>query len=248
MAFPAFTLNLSRFRPLLALAAVGVAFISRAAESKAPDDRVRIVLVGDSTVAAKSGWGTAFAKLLGPGAECFNEALGGRSSKSFRDEGAWEKAVAHKPAWVLIQFGHNDQPGKGPARETDPDTTYFANMARYVDEARAAGAKPVLITSMARRTFANGRIVTTLTPYVEAVKRVAAEKHVPLVDLHARSIELVEKLGPEGMAEMEPPGKEPGSKDHTHLTERGGEMIAPLIVEELRKVAPDLARLFAEAK
>ena len=147
---------------------------------------------------------------------------------------------------MLIQFGHNDQPGKGPERETDPNTTFAENMARYVDEARAAGAKPVLITSLTRRNFENGRLVDTLSPYVEAVKRVAAEKKVPLVDLYARSTALVEKLGPNGMAEMEPPGKQPGTMDHTHLTTRGGEMIAPLIVEELRKVAPELAGLLSK--
>jgi lysophospholipase L1-like esterase len=214
-----------------------------AQETKAPSGKVRVVLVGDSTVASKSGWGDAFGKLLGPQAECFNRALGGRSSKSFRDEGAWDKALALKPAWVLIQFGHNDQPGKGPERETDPNTTFAANLARYVDDTRAAGAQPVLITSLTRRNFENGHIVSTLTPYVEATKRVAAEKKVPLVDLHTRSIEFVEKLGPNGMAAMEPPGKTAGTMDHTHLTERGGEMTAPLVAEELRKVAPELATL-----
>jgi lysophospholipase L1-like esterase len=212
---------------------------------RADDSKVCVVLVGDSTVAPKSGWGDAFGKLLGPKAECFNQALGGRSSKSFRDEGAWAKALALKPAWVLIQFGHNDQPGKGPARETDPDTTYAANLARYIDETRAAGAQPVIITSLTRRLFQRGHIVSTLTPYVEAAKRVAAEKKVPLVDLHTRSIEQVEKLGPNGMAEMEPAGKEPGTIDHTHLTPRGGEMVASLVAEELRKVAPELAALLA---
>ncbi len=219
-----------------------------AAESTPSDHKASIVLVGDSTVASKSGWGDAIGKLVGPGAECFNEAKGGRSSKSFRSEGLWTKALAHKPAWILIQFGHNDQPGKGPERETDPNTTFAGNMARYVDEARAAGAQPVLITSLTRRNFENGRLVDTLGPYVEATKRVAAEKKVPLVDLYARSTELVEKLGPNGMAEMEPAGKEPATKDHTHLTERGGAMIAPLVVEELRKVAPELAAFIQPAK
>jgi lysophospholipase L1-like esterase len=225
-----------------------VSFIARAEDAKPLPDKVRIVLVGDSTVAAGSGWGNAFGKLLGPGAESSNEAKGGRSSKSFRDEGWWDKALAHKPAWLLIQFGHNDQPGKGPERETDPKTTFAANLARYVDEARAAGAKPVLITSLTRRVFENARLVDTLAPYADATRRVAAEKKVPLVDLYARSTAFVEKLGPNGMAEMEPPGKQPGTKDHTHLTERGGEMIAPLVVEELRKVAPELAAHFAAAK
>src|SRR3989442_1698320 len=95
---------------------------------------IKIVLVGDSTVNDQGGWGPGFRASFGPPVECLNLARNGRSSKSFRDEGAWAPALAAKPRYVLIQFGHNDNPGKGPERETDPDTTYRANMARYVDE------------------------------------------------------------------------------------------------------------------
>jgi len=214
------------------------------------DHKLRVVLVGDSTVAEKSGWGTAFSKLLASDVECTNAARGGQSSKSFLDSGNWQKALALKPDWVLIQFGHNDQPGKGPNRETEPETTYRANLIRYVDEARAAGARPVLVTSMVRRVFQPDKqhLRTDLEPYVAAMKKVAEEKHVPLVDLHARSHELIEKLGPDGVKEMEPEGKTPGTHDGTHLNERGGEMIAPLVADELRKVAPELAAHLAAAK
>src|SRR5262245_53118657 len=107
--------------------AVFLAGKSIAADENAPASE-RIVLVGDSTVASQSGWGDAFSKLLAPGVECSNMALGGRSSKSYRDEGHWKKALEAKPTWVLIQFGHNDQPGKGPKRETDPKTTFRQNL------------------------------------------------------------------------------------------------------------------------
>ena len=224
--------------------------LSTAAEPVATDHKLRVVLVGDSTVAEKSGWGAAFIKLLAPDAEGINAARGGQSSKSFLESGNWKKALDLKPDWVLIQFGHNDQPGKGPNRETDPETTYRANLIRYVDEARAAGAKPVLVTSMVRRVFQPDKqhLRVDLEPYVAAMKRVAEEKQVPLVDLHARSHELVEKLGPTGVVEMEPEGKTPGSHDGTHLNERGGEMIAPLIADEVRKVAPELAAHLTAAK
>jgi lysophospholipase L1-like esterase len=204
--------------------------------------KLRVILVGDSTVAEKSGWGTAFIKRLASDVEGINAARGGQSSKSFLDQGYWQKVLDQKPDWVLIQFGHNDQPGKGPNRETDPETTYRANLIRFVDDARASGAKPVLVTSMVRRTFQPDKqhLRVDLEPYVNAMKRVAEEKKVPLVDLHARSHELIEKLGPSGIAEMEPEGKTPGTHDGTHLTEKGGEMIAPLVADEVRKVAPEL--------
>ena len=234
---------------LLLLACSARLFAEEPAPAPAPH-KLRVVLVGDSTVAEKSGWGTAFGKLLAPDVECINAARGGRSTKSYREDGNWEKALALKPDWVLIQFGHNDQPGKGPERETDPETTYRANIIRYVDETVAAGAKPVLITSMVRRIFQPDKqhLRVDLEPYVAVVKRVAAEKHVPLVDLHARSHELVEKLGPAGVVEMEPEGKTPGSLDATHLNERGGEIIAPLVADELRKVTPELAAHLLPAK
>lgn len=233
---------------LFALCCTGL--LLAAEPTPAAAHQLRVVLVGDSTVAEKSGWGTAFIKLLAPDVECTNAARGGQSSKSFLDGGNWKKALELKPDWVLIQFGHNDQPGKGPNRETDPDTTYRANLLRYVDEARAAGAKPVLVTSLVRRTFQPDKqhLRVDLEPYVASMKKVAEEKQVPLVDLHARSKELVEKLGLEGVKPMEPEGKTPGSRDGTHLNERGGEMIAPLVADELRKVAPELAAHLTPAK
>jgi len=204
---------------------------------------IRVALVGDSTVQTKSGWGDALAPLFKPGVECINRGRGGRSSKSYRAEGHWAAVLELKPDFILIQFGHNDQPGKGPLRETDPNTTYADNMARYVDEARAAGAQPILITSLTRRTFdPQGKIVSTLTPYVEAVKRVAEAKHVPLLDLHARSIEQAEKLGPAGCEEMNAVSADPAKPDHTHLSARGAELVAPLVAGEIRQAAPDLAR------
>ena len=112
-----------------------------------------LVLVGDSTVTEGSGWGLGFRQLVDGDAVVTNTAQNGRSSKSFRDEGHWATAIAAKGDYYLIQFGHNDQPGKGPERETDPATTFPANMARYVDEVRAIGATPILVTSLVRRTF-----------------------------------------------------------------------------------------------
>lgn len=230
------------------LLAVFVADLSAADEP--PTKKVRIVLVGDSTVTDKAGWGLAFAGLLKPPAECINLARGGQSSKSFYDKGNWKNALAQKPDFVLIQFGHNDQPGKGPDRETTPNTTYREYLIQYVDQAREAGAQPILVTSMVRRIFTpEGKIDSNLAPYVEAMKAVAAEKKVPLIDLHRRSLELVEQLGPEKSATLGPPHPElPGRMDGTHLSAVGAAAIAPLVVDELRKVEPALRDYLPVAK
>ena len=110
------------------------------------------------SVATKSGWGDGFATFLTPGAECVNWARGGRSSKSFINEGWWKKALAEKPDYVLIQFGHNDQPGKGD-RSTDPNSDFRDYLQRYVDDARTHHIQPILVTPVARRTFAEGKVL-----------------------------------------------------------------------------------------
>jgi len=179
--------------------------------------KVRIALAGDSTVTDSAGWSFGFKKRLAADVLCENFAGGGQSSKSFRDSGRWQKTLACKPAYVLIQFGHNDMPGKGPQRETDPSTTYAENLTRFIVEARAADAKPILVTSLARRIFQpDGKLRGELAPYAEAARKVAAEQHVPLIDLYARSIELAEKLGPAGVEPFNPkilpkPSTEPAS-------------------------------------
>lgn len=231
------------FRAALAGLALLTTNLTQAADPGPVAERVS--LVGDSTVASQSGWGDAFAKLLASGVECQNLGRGGRSSKSYRAEGHWKKALDAKPSWVLIQFGHNDQPGKGPERETDAQTTFRENLVRYVSEARASGAKPVLVTSLTRRTVnAQGKIQPDLlADYVEATRAVAAEQKVPLLDLNARSIEQLNQLGPAAAAVFDPKPKDPAKPDKTHLSAQGAEATAKLVADEIRLRLPALAAL-----
>jgi acetyl esterase/lipase len=208
--------------------------------------KIKIVLVGDSTVTDKSGWGLGFKEFLTDRAECINTAIGGRSSKSFVNEGHWSKALGLKGDYYLIQFGHNDEPGKGSDRETDPATTYREFMTRYVDEARAIGAKPILVTSLVRRQWdksSSDKINSSLVPYVETVKQIAAEKKVPLVDLHASSKTLCEEWGKEKCYTFSPV-KGTNGFDNTHLNATGSIIFARLVVEELVRVVPELKPCF----
>jgi len=220
-------------------------FAADATAAPAPA-KIKIVLVGDSTVTDSAGWGLGFKQFLTGAAECINTAQGGRSSESFRREGRWTNALALKGDYYLVQFGHNNEPGK-PGRSTDMPT-FVSNMVSYVEEARAIGAKPVLVTPLTRRQWDKdhpGKIKSSLAPYAEEVRKIAAERHVPLVDLQARSIELCESLGPEKCLEFSPPkvvdGTNTGGFDGTHLNEKGRVMFARLVVEELRKAAPELS-------
>lgn len=199
----------------------------------------RVVLVGDSTVNDQGGWGPGFRLSFTPGVQVTNLALNGRSSKSFRDEGAWAPALAARPDYILIQFGHNDGPGKGPERETDAATTYRANLARYIDEARGVGAQPVLVTSITRRVFdKDGRLKTdSLVPYVEAARAVAAEKKVPLMDLYTLTREQAERLGPVGCLDIDALDQD-GKPDTTHLGAKGRNEIGMMAAREFAGVAP----------
>jgi pectinesterase len=209
-----------------------------------PAPSIRIVLVGDSTVTDDSGWGAGLRRLATEGVEVVNTAANGRSSRSFIDEGLWAQALAKRGQYYLIQFGHNDEPGKGPERETDPKTTYRAFMARYVDESRAIGAKPILVTSLVRRIYnQDGTIRTTQTPYVEAVRALALEKQVPLVDLHAISLADAEHAGDDVWADLSP-RDDTGQIDRTHLNAKGGEVVGRMVAEALRQAVPDLAAAF----
>lgn len=212
---------------------------------RAVEKRIKIVLIGDSTVTDRTGWGLGFKEFLDTNkAECINVAMGGRSSMSFTREGRLTNALALKGDYYLIQFGHNNQPGK-PGRSTDM-ATFVANMKQYVDDARAIGAQPILVTPMTRRQWDKDnpyKINSTLEPYAEEVRKIAAEKDVPLVDLHARSIELCEQLGREKCYEFSPTKVVDGTNDYdgTHLQGPGRMMFARLVVEELDRAAPKLA-------
>jgi pectinesterase len=208
----------------------------------------RIVLVGDSTVNDQGGWGPGFRGSFGPDVQVTNLALNGRSSKSFRDEGAWAPAVAAKPDFILIQFGHNDGPGKGPDRETDPQTTYRDNLIRYIDEARAAGATPVIVTSIARRTFdpAGKLKFDSLTPFVEAARAVAREKRTPLMDLNSLTRAEAERLGPAGCLDIDALDKD-GKPDSTHLNAKGRNEIGRMAAREFVRAVPAMRPMLLAA-
>lgn len=195
----------------------------------------KVILVGDSTMQATSGWGGSFcAYHLTSFVACINLARGGRSSYSYRAEGSWDLALAEMRApgfdhvWVLIQFGHNDQPGK-PGRSTDLATEFPENLRRYVTETRAAGAEPVLLTPLTRRQFRDGVLDNDLAPWADAVRAVAAEMHVPLVDLNARSAAAVQAMGPSAanaFAEL-PPSPEVAAAAATGTTIASSTGVAP---------------------
>jgi len=231
---------------ILCLVLVSLGFISSVRADDQPAAPLRVVLIGDSTVCdyppahANRGWGQFIGEHFQPGAvTILNLAAAGRSTKTFIQEGRWQKALDAKSAYILIQFGHNDSHSPEKPEATNAATDYRDYLRRYIDEARKAGAIPILITPMVRRTFGpDGKLTDALAPYAEAMKAVAGEKHAAVIDLHAYSAALVEKLGPAASAAM---ANKPG--DVTHFNEKGARAMADLIIQGLLAADPKLARL-----
>jgi lysophospholipase L1-like esterase len=207
---------------------------------KAP---LRIVILGDSTVCTYPpespvrGWGQYLAEGFKGPVDVHNLAASGRSTKTFLKEGRLRRALAVKADFALIQFGHNDSHAKGRPEATDADTDFKENLRAYVDAFVRAGTTPVLVTPMHRRTFRGGKLTEELKPYAEAMKAVAGEKNVPVVDLYTRSGELFEKLGDAGSADLSS-----GPKDRTHFSEKGARAMARLVLEDMKKVNPLLTK------
>jgi lysophospholipase L1-like esterase len=224
----------------------------------------KIILVGDSTVAVQSGWGGSFcADHVTSTAACLDLARGGRSSSSYIEEGSWAVAInearvpGYVKTWVLIQFGHNDQPGK-PGRSTDLATGYPRYLERYVNEARSAGAVPVLVTPLTRRLFSHEKLRNDLAPWADAMKRVANDLHVPVIDLNALSSAAVQAMGPaeaDKLAQQPAAASSPATAavpgmaqstpafDYTHLGRTGSDYFAAMVAAELAKQVPELKQL-----
>lgn len=212
--------------------------------SSSNEKQVRVLVVGDSTVCNYPvehhcrGWGQYLQEHFQPAVRVINLARSGRSTKTFRKQGLWKKTLDAGPDFVLIQFGHNDSHAAGRPESTDAGSDYADYLRQYIDEARAAGAVPILVTPMHRRTFAaDGRLADKLKPYADAMKRVAEEKQVGLIDLHASSGKLFQQLGEAGSAKL---ANKPG--DRTHFNEVGARQMTELVLKELPTAAPNLAK------
>jgi lysophospholipase L1-like esterase len=208
---------------------------------------VKIVLVGDSTTAPQGGWGPGFCALMTPNVTCVDDARNGRSSKSYIDEGLWTKALAEKGDYYLIQFGHNDMKGKGPARETDPNTTFAENVRRYIHDTRAISSVPVVITPLSRRNYKDGVLVEDLNDYAAAAKRVGMEENVTVIDLNAISIVLLKTMTQEQADQFDAAGQameslpnQKSSLDRTHLNEQGKKVFGRIVADTLIKTQVEL--------
>ncbi|MET9496844.1 rhamnogalacturonan acetylesterase [Streptomyces sp. NPDC006552] len=243
-----------------ALAAFGALPLAAAAPTPATarpahDGRRTLFLAGDSTAAQKyadaapeTGWGMALPFFLSARLTVANHAVNGRSSKSFADEGRLDALLtAVRPGdLLLIQFAHNDEKSADPARFTEPWTTYQEYLRRYIDGARARGARPVLATPVERRRFdAAGTALPTHGDYPAAMRALAGQEGVALLDIQALSLALWQRLGVEETKTYF--NWTATEQDNTHTDPPGAIAVARLVATELlrRRVLParDVRRL-----
>jgi lysophospholipase L1-like esterase len=228
------------------IALLALACCTCAGASDRPLPPIRVILVGDSTVASGNGYGDALCARFSPDVSCVNLAANGRSSSSFRQEGRWNQVLdllragdGYRATYVLVQFGHNDQPGKRHA--TDLVTEFPANMARYAAETRALGGVPVLVTPLTRRTFKGPNLHDTLAPWARATRTAAAREHVAVLDLNADSAAAVQRMG-QAEADTLAVAPAPDRKfDWTHLGPKGAALFAAMVAREWAQAVPAIA-------
>jgi len=239
------TLRFVRNSCVTSLIAFGAVFAPNAAAAPV------VYLAGDSTVMTyapvhfpKQGWGGRIADLFTTGVTFSNRALGGRSSKSFVDEGHLASILrVIKPGdYLFIQFGHNDD-HRDLRLHTDPFTSYKNYLAMYVDLSRQYGATPVLVTPMGRRRYdSSGRFLNDFADRCAAIKELAAEKNVPLIDLNAKSIGFYNSIGVQATSDVflylapnQYPSYPSGISDYTHFQEYGAGQLARLVVQGIEE-------------
>jgi lysophospholipase L1-like esterase len=233
---------------------------------------VKVYLIGDSTVADYTldegymqkkypitGWGQVFQQFLkkdslkklnrlikSDSALVIDKAKGGRSTRTFFEEGRWKDVLStlEKNDLVLIQFGHNDAAKDKPERYVDiPGYKDFLKM--YVKETRAKGALPILITPVTRNyPWKDGKLGSAHGEYPQAVKDVAQELDVPIIDLTTLSGDFFTTKGNEFVSKhyfmnldsAKYEAYPEGQKDNTHFQPEGAKEVARLVYEEMKKI------------
>ncbi len=228
-----------------------ISFITR------KDDQVTIWMAGDSTMSIKAvkaypetGWGMPFVHMFDSSVTIKNLAKNGRSTKTFISENLWQsiKDGMQTGDYVFIQFGHNDESKEKKDRYTSP-VDYRKNLKKFIDETKAAGAHPVLLTPVSRRRFDDdGRALETHSEYSAVVREIAASEDIHFIDLDALSLELYQSMGVETSKLLFlqlKPGEHPnypqGKTDNTHFNELGARLIAQLVLASVKENIPELA-------
>lgn len=212
-------------------------------------NKITVYLIGDSTLSIKekknypeTGWGMPFTQFFDENVKIDNRAMNGRSTSSFIQENRWQSVVStlKQGDYVLIQFGHNDEVSTKKTYTTPKE--FKANLLKYIKETRSKNAIPILLTPVARRKFdSDGKVVDTHKEYAQLVRDVAKKSKVQLIDLSAKSMELLQSLGVEKSKYLfnhleagQNPNYPDGKIDDTHFNELGARLMAQLVLAEIK--------------
>ena len=223
-------------------------------------DKIVLRLMGDSTMADKElsyqnperGWGQRLKSHVDTNVVVANYAQNGRSTKSVQTRGIWDrvKADLKEGEYLFIQFGHNDSKESDTTRYAAAFGAYQDNIRLFVDYALSVGAKPVLFTPVSRRWFdSEGNLKKGCHgDYPAAVKQVAQEYGLPLIDANEITQQWLMSIGDEPsrkyymwIEEGTSPKYPKGKVDNTHTNVAGARQIVNLLLPEIVKVIPALA-------
>lgn len=219
---------------------------------------MRILCLGDSIMQyndfstfPQTGWVQELAKFFPDSTQWLNFARNGRSTKSFIDEGRFEKVMveAQNGDFALIQFAHNDEKSADSTRYTSPEEggAFRKNLSYFVRELRSKGVLPILLTPMARRMFENdngvAKPVNSHGDYPKAIIETAKKEAVPCIDMTSLTMDFLAKSGFEGsrrfymnfdanLYENFPDGRD----DNSHLRADGAHAFSKICAEEIKKI------------
>ncbi len=213
---------------------------------------IKIFIAGDSTAQTYKeekdglikGWGQMLPLFLDDKVEVVNHAMGGRSTKTFIEEGRWDRLLSEvrKGDYVFIQFGHNDASTR-PERHASYED-YRKNLIRMIEEVRAKKANPVLLTSVVMRTFKDSNLIDDcLKGYPVITRQLAKEYNVPMIDINLKTRDFITMLGDEDSKPyyrwVEPGvdhAKPEGLQDDTHMMEKGATQVAFFVAEGIKEL------------
>ena len=215
-------------------------------------DEIRVALIGSSACQGYGskephliyGWGEVIGKYFKPHVKILNFAKSGYSSKMFIDRGNWKKTLDAKPHYIFITIGANDSK-KGAHRYTDPETTYRANINKFVRETREIGAVPVIVTVnqslMLNKTndkviFIKGKVFRKdREPYSAVLRDIARKENLVCLDLARLQQQKMEAMGEEAAGKLYRYDPKKKKLDPSHTNLQGAQLLAEIIVEELAK-------------
>lgn len=214
-----------------------------------------VFLCGNSTVVDQdnepwASWGQMVPRFF-TDSICFaNYAESGESANTFIAAGRLKKALTQMKSgdYIFMEFGHNDQKQKGPGKGAF--YSFMTSLKTFVDEARARGVYPVLVTPTQRRSFdENGKIKDTHLDFPDAVRWLAEKENIPLIDLHAMTRILYEAMGAEESKHAfvhypanTYPGQDKPLADNTHFNPYGAYQIAKCVIEGMKQAGLPLVK------